>query len=45
MRGITCIDNQKGINLQTAGDADDLKTSLYDSFIYGETAADDCPIT
>lgn len=34
---ITCIDSQKGINLQTAGDGDDIVIKLYDSHIYGET--------
>lgn len=40
---ITCIDNAKGINLQTAGEANELKIKFSDSLIYGETDADDCP--
>lgn len=37
MHDITCIDNERGINLQTAGDNDDIKIKFYDSHIYGET--------
>lgn len=43
MHDITCIDNTKGMNLQTAGDADDIKIHFYDSYIYGETESLDCP--
>jgi len=42
---LTCIDQEKGLNLQTAGEGEKLVSKLYDSFIYGETAADDCPNT
>jgi len=44
MHGMTCIDNVKGISLQTGGiDADKLKIDFKHSYIYGETEADDCP--
>ena len=43
MRDLTCIDNGKGVNLQTAGDNDDILIKLSDSAIYGETEALDCP--
>ena len=43
MHDITCIDNEKGINLQTAGDNDEILIRFYDSSIYGETSALDCP--
>jgi hypothetical protein len=42
-RDITCIDSEKGINLQTGREADELTISLSNSKIYGETEADDCP--
>lgn len=40
---ITSIDCQKGISLNTGREGDDLKIKLYDSHIYGETEALDCP--
>lgn len=40
---LTCIDTVKGINLQTGQDGDDLEIKFYDSYIYGETEALDCP--
>lgn len=43
MHDITCIDNERGINLQTAGDNDEISIRFYDSHIYGETKALDCP--
>lgn len=45
MHDITCIDNERGINLQTGGDKDDIKITFSDSYIYGETEAQDCPDT
>ena len=45
MHDITCIDNERGINLQTAGDNDEILIRFYDSSIYGETKALDCPDT
>jgi len=43
MTDITSIDNVLGINVQTAGDHDNIIAVLEDSFIYGETEAEDCP--
>ena len=40
---ITCIDTQLGISLQTAGEGDEKLIKFYDSIIYGETEALDCP--
>ena len=41
---ITCIDNEKGISLNTAGgERDEVLISLEDSFIAGSSPADDCP--
>lgn len=40
---ITCIDSVKGVSLQTAGDGDKFLIKFYDSQIYGETEAEDCP--
>ena len=40
---ITCIDSEKGVSLQTAGEGDDYKIKFFDSQIYGETEALDCP--
>lgn len=40
---ITCIDAEKGVSLQTAGDGEDIMIKFYDSQIYGETEAEDCP--
>ena len=40
---ITCIDTEKGVSLQTAGGGDSKLIKLYDSNIYGETEALDCP--
>lgn len=42
MSNINCIDNQKGLSLQTGGDRDKVSIRLFDSFIYGETKALDC---
>lgn len=44
MHDMTCIDNQKGVSLQTGQDNDKISIRLYDSMIYGETKAMDCPI-
>lgn len=43
MRNIVSIDTQLGISLQTAGEMSKIVTSLYDSYIFGETEAQDCP--
>jgi hypothetical protein len=42
---ITCIDTEHGISLQTAfeGGSDKRLIKFYDSFIFGETEAEDCP--
>ena len=40
---ITCIDSEGGVSLQTGVAGDDLTIKFYDSIVYGETAADDCP--
>ena len=40
---ITCIDTQLGISLQTGGEGDDIVIKFYNSYIYGETEAMDCP--
>ena len=40
---LTCIDNQLGISLNTAGEGDNFVIKLSNSKIYGETAALDCP--
>lgn len=40
---MTCIDSQKGISLQTAGESDERIIKFYDSHIFGETLAEDCP--
>lgn len=43
MSDLTCIDNAKGVCLQTGGSNDEISISLKDSKIYGETDALDCP--
>lgn len=41
---ITCIDNEKGISLNTAGEErDEVYITFKDSFIYGQTRSLDCP--
>ena len=40
---ITCIDTERGVSLQTAGHGDDKIIKFYDSQIFGETEALDCP--
>jgi hypothetical protein len=40
---ITCIDSERGINLQTGGEGENKLIKFYDSFIFGETEAQDCP--
>lgn len=40
---ITCIDSERGISLQTGGEGDSKLIKFYDSFIFGETEAQDCP--
>ena len=40
---LTCIDSEKGISLQTAGESDKAVIKFADSHIYGETEALDCP--
>ena len=40
---ITCIDTQLGISLATGGEGDDKLIKFYNSKIYGETKALDCP--
>ena len=43
MHDMICIDNVRGISLQTGIEGDDLSIQFYDSHIYGETDAEDCP--
>jgi len=40
---LTCIDSNRGINLQTGNESEKVVIKFYDSFIFGETRADDCP--
>jgi len=40
---MTLIDNRLGVNLQSSGETPKSLTSLRDTHIYGETAAQDCP--
>lgn len=43
MSELTCIDNAKGVCLQTGINSNEISISLKDSKIYGETEALDCP--
>lgn len=40
---MTMIDNVLGIGIQAVGETPKSQTTLKDSFIYGETLAEDCP--
>jgi len=41
---LTCIDNEKGISLNTAEmERDEVLISLSDSYIFGQTESEDCP--
>lgn len=41
---LVSIDNQLGVNLQPAGEKEKNIAVFKDSFIYGETEAEDCPV-
>ena len=43
MKNMTLIDQRWGVSLQASGDSELSLTSLFDSVIYGETEAEDCP--